>query len=57
MAQVLEVIAGTDENDDFTQEAKADDLLGSGYMDSLSADGLKGKRIGYLTSSGNGVRV
>lgn len=51
MAQVLEVIAGTDENDDFTQEAKADDLRGSGYMDSLSADGLKGKRIGYLTSS------
>ena len=51
MAQVLEVIAGTDENDDFTQEAKADELLGAGYMSSLSGDGLKGKRIGYLQSS------
>ncbi len=51
MAQVLEVIAGTDANDDFTQEADADALIGAGYMSSLSKDGLKGKRIGYLTSS------
>ncbi len=51
MAQILEVIAGTDANDDFTQEADADALLGSGYMRSLSSKGLKGKRIGYLKSS------
>ena len=51
MAQVLEVIAGTDSGDDFTQEAGADGLRGSGYMSSLSKDGLKGKRIGYLDSS------
>ena len=51
MALILQSIAGTDENDDFTQEAGADSLLGNGYMGSLSEDGLKGKRIGYLTSS------
>ena len=51
MAQVLEVMAGTDSKDTFTQEAGADKLVGSGYMSSLSADGLKGKRIGYLASS------
>ena len=50
-ALMLEVMAGTDEADDYTQEAGADALLGDGYMDSLSADALKDMRIGYLGSS------
>ena len=51
MALMLEVMAGTDEADDYTLEADADALLGDGYMDGLSADALKGMRIGYLDSS------
>lgn len=51
MALSLEVIAGTDPKDDFTQEADANYLLGDGYTKYLSKDGLKGKRIGYLNSS------
>ena len=51
MALLLEVIAGTDEKDDYTLEADADKLLGDGYTSSLSADALKGMRIGYLDNS------
>ena len=51
MAIGLEVIAGTDSEDDYTLEADADSLKGDGYTSSLSTDGLKGKRIGYLASS------
>ncbi len=51
MAIGLETIAGTDQNDDWTQEADADALLGDGYSRYLSEEGLKGKRIGYLKSS------
>ncbi len=48
---VLEAMAGCDDEDDYTLEAKADDLLGEGYSGKLSADSLKGKRIAFLTSS------
>lgn len=51
MALALETIAGTDENDDFTVEANADALVAGGYTQDLSADSLKGKRIGYFESS------
>ena len=51
MTLLLETIAGTDTGDDFTVEAGADTFLGDGYMDSLSADGLKGMRIGFLENS------
>ena len=51
MALILQTIAGTDPDDDFTQEANADALLGDGYTDSLSGVSLKGIRIGYLRSS------
>ncbi len=48
---LLEVIAGTDEKDDFTLEADADALKGDGYLDNCRADGLQGMRIGILTNS------
>ena len=48
LALLLEIMAGTDEKDDYTLEADADSLLGDGYTESLSEDGLKGMRIGYL---------
>ena len=51
MALMLQTMAGTDAKDDYTQEADADALVGDGYMDSLSPDALKGKKIGYLESS------
>ena len=51
LALMLETMAGTDPNDDFTQEADADALLGDGYMNALSEGALKGKRIGYLANS------
>ena len=51
MALMLEVIAGSDEKDDYTLEVDADKLLGDGYSESLSEDGLKGVRIAYLESS------
>ena len=51
MALALETMAGTDPNDDYTLEADADGLAADGYTKYLSADGLKGKRIGYLESS------
>ena len=50
-ALLLEIMAGTDLADDYTLEADADSLLGDGYVNSLSADALKGIRIGYLDSS------
>jgi len=51
LALLLEVIAGTDEGDDFTLEADADALKGDGYLDNCRADGLQGMRIGILTNS------
>ena len=51
LAVLLEVIAGTDEKDDFTLEANADALKGNGYLDNCRADGLQGMRIGILTNS------
>lgn len=51
MALMLETIAGTDQKDDYTVEAKADELKGEGYTSKLSADGLKGKKIGFLQNS------
>ena len=51
MALALETMAGTDPNDDYTQEADADGLVAGGYTKFLSPNGLKGKRIGYLESS------
>ena len=51
LAVLLEVIAGTDEKDNFTLEANADALKGDGYLDNCRADGLQGMRIGILTNS------
>ena len=51
MTLLLQTLAGCDAADDYTIEADADALVGDGYMDSLTTDGLKGKRIGYLPSS------
>ena len=51
LSLMLQVMAGTDENDDYTLEADANSLLGNGYIEDLSADALKGMRIGYLSSS------
>ena len=51
LAVLLEVIAGTDEKDDFTLEADADALKGDGYLDNCRVDGLQGMRIGILTNS------
>ena len=48
---MLEAMAGSDQKDDYTLEAGADALVGDGYADNLSKDGLKGKRIGFLASS------
>lgn len=53
MAVMLEAMAGTDENDDYTVEAGADALAAGGYTDGLSSEGLKGVRIGYLEYSIN----
>ncbi len=51
LAIVLENMAGTEKKDDYTTEAKADTLLGSGYSKNLNKGSLKGKRIAFLTSS------
>jgi Asp-tRNA(Asn)/Glu-tRNA(Gln) amidotransferase A subunit family amidase len=51
LALMLEIVAGTDSEDSFTVEADADSLKGDGYTSTLSADGLKGKKIGYLSNS------
>ncbi|MBQ1691131.1 MAG: amidase, partial [Firmicutes bacterium] len=51
MALIMEAISGGDKDDDYTLEARANVLLGDGYVDDLSEDGLEGMRIGYLTYS------
>ena len=51
LAIVLEAMAGTDTEDDYTVEAQADTLLGPGYSGGLSKDSLRGKRIAFLKSS------
>lgn len=50
-ALLLEVMAGTDESDDYTAEEDADAMLGDGYTDGLSDASLEGIRIGYLDYS------
>ena len=57
MALLMEVMAGTDEEDDYTVEADADTLLGEGYTSSLAEDALQGMRIGYLNYSFGRVSV
>lgn len=50
LAVMLEVMAGTDENDSWTKGS--DSMIPeSGYTSYLKEDGLKGKRIGYLQNS------
>ena len=51
MAIMLEAMAGTDENDDYTVEADADSMAAGDYAAGLSANGLKGVKIGYLDYS------
>ena len=51
LAVMLDVIAGTDEKDNFTLEADADALKGDGYLDDCAVNGLQGMRIGILTNS------
>lgn len=51
MALMLDVIAGTDASDHYTVDADADRLKGNGYVSSLGKNGLKGKRIGFLSNS------
>ena len=50
MALIFDIIAGTDARDPYTEEADSFIPKG-GYMTALNADGLKGKRIGYLANS------
>ena len=50
MALLFDIIAGTDAADPYTEAA--DSLIPKGgYMTTLNADGLQGKRIGYLANS------
>ena len=51
MAIMLEAMAGTDQNDDYTLEVDADAMAAGDYSAGLSADGLKGVKIGYLEYS------
>ena len=51
MAILLEAMAGTDPDDDYTVEANADWMAGDGYTDDLSKNGLVGTKIGYLSYS------
>lgn len=51
MAILLEAMAGTDPDDDYTVEANADWMAGDGYTDDLSKNGLAGTKIGYLSYS------
>ena len=50
MALLFDIIAGTDSRDPYTKDADSYVPKG-GYMSKLSADGLQGKRIGYLANS------
>lgn len=50
IALIFDVIAGTDESDPYTAEADSY-LPEGGYLPVLDADGLQGKRIGYLANS------
>ena len=51
MAIMLEAMAGSDENDDYTLEVDADSMAAGDYAQGLSANGLKGVKIGYLSYS------
>ena len=52
LATIMTAIAGTDANDSYTVDANADSLKpANGYESGLKADGLKGKKIGYLSNS------
>ncbi len=48
---VLEAMAGEDENDDYTLEAGADDLVDGGYLEDDPDTSLKGVKRGFLRSS------
>ncbi len=50
MALIFDIIAGTDAADPYTEDADSY-LPRGGYMAGLSANGLRGKRIGYLANS------
>ncbi|MCD8026247.1 MAG: dockerin type I domain-containing protein [Clostridiales bacterium] len=50
LALILEVIAGTDENDEWTSEADSY-IPEDGCTSYLNEDGLEGKTIGYLMNS------
>jgi len=50
MALIFDVIAGTDPDDPYTEAADSLTPKG-GYTSVLNADGLQGKRIGYLANS------
>lgn len=50
MALLFDIIAGTDPADPYTAEADSY-LPQGGYLSVLDADGLAGKRIGYLANS------
>lgn len=54
MAIMLEAMAGTDENDDYTVEVDADAMAAGGYRGSLTSNALKGMKLGYLTYSFEG---
>lgn len=50
LALMLSVMAGTDSNDSWTKDS--DSMIpADGYTSYLKADGLKGKKIGYLQNS------
>ena len=50
LALIFDIIAGTDARDPYTENADSY-LPTGGYMSALDADGLRGKRIGYLANS------
>ncbi len=51
MAIMLEAMAGTDQNDDYTLEVDADTMAAGDYAAGLSSNGLNGVKIGYLAYS------
>ena len=50
LALIFDIITGTDEKDPYTAEADSY-LPKNGYLSALDANGLQGKRIGYLANS------
>lgn len=50
LAEIMDAIAGKDESDTYTSDAQAY-IPENGYTSYLNEDGLKGKKIGYLSNS------